>query len=84
MDKKILIIGIAGTIFLIAEFFFLISWSDDRQQELIDAFSQGYDKGLEDAVFSLYNQTDNCFTVPIFIDNKSKYLIDLSCVNPTP
>jgi len=81
MDKKILIIGLAGTIFLIAEFLFLVSWSENRQQELIDTFSQGYDRGLEDAIFSLYNQTENCLTVPIFIGNQSKYLIDLSCAN---
>ena len=80
MDKKIIIVAVAGTVFLIAQFYILSEWKEQRQQELIETFSQGYDQGLENAVKTIYNQTENCKKIPIFIDNQTKYLIDFSCI----
>jgi len=80
MDKKIIIVAVAGTVFLIPQFYILSEWTENRQQELIETFFQGYDQGLENAVETIYNRTENCNTVPIFIDNQTKYLIDISCI----
>lgn len=80
MDKKIIIVGIAGAVFLIVQFYVIQDWTSNRQEELIDAFIKGYDKGTEDSIYSIYNETENCNGVPIFINNNSKTLIDYSCL----
>ena len=81
MDKKLLVVGIGGGIFLIAQFLYLGYWQESRQNELFDMFSQGYDRGVEDSVSSLFNQTENCSKVPIFMHNQSKCLFSYHIIN---
>jgi len=80
VDKKIIIIGIAGAIFLIVQYYVVEQLTQNKQEELIDAFFQGHEKGIDEVISLLYNQTENCKPVPISIGNNSKVLFDISCI----
>ena len=78
MDKKILVVATVGTFLLIFQFFILIPLYENNQ---VNIFFQGYEEGYEEAIISIYNKTENCNTVPVFVENNTKNLIDFSCVN---
>jgi len=78
MDKKILVVATVGTFLLIIQFFILIPLYEKNQ---VNIFFQGYEEGYKEAIISIYDKTENCNTVPIFVENDTKNLIDFSCVN---
>ena len=44
------------------------------------AYEKGFEDGYEEGIISIYNKTENCYSVPIFVNNQSKNLIDSSCI----
>ena len=81
MNKKNLIIVIlASSLILTVNFFVLDKWLDLRENELSKFYQQGYDRGLEDAVTTIFEQTENCQLASIWIGNSSKDLIDFLCI----
>ena len=44
----------------------------------------GYNKGVEDAVFSIMQQASTCQTVPLTFDNETMNMIWVECLRQTP
>ena len=65
---------------LMVPFVLLPELNEEENKKLIDNFIRGYDEGVKETVQSLYNETENCKIAPIFIENKTKNLIDFSCL----
>lgn len=77
--KKIIIVGIAGILFIILQFYLLDYWGQQRLLEDAEVFQKGYNWGLENAVFTIFNNTQDCNVTIIFVGNSSKQIIDFSC-----
>lgn len=75
-----MIITLSIALFLMAQYIIYEKITESRQQELIDAYKNGYNKGLTDAAVTVYKQTENCRTASITIGNITKNVFDLSCL----
>jgi len=81
MNKnKITIIVLSVALFALVQYVIYEKIIESRQQELSNAYKNGYDKGLTDAAVTIYKQTENCQTTTIAIGNLTKNVFDLSCI----
>ena len=81
MNKsKITIIALSVALFALAQYVIYEKITESRQQELINAYQNGYSKGMADAAVTVYKQTENCQTATITIGNLTKTVFDLSCL----
>lgn len=55
-------------------------YKQGQQVKLQQAYSQGYNQGISDVVSGLYQQTDTCQPINIFVGNLSKQVIDVACL----
>jgi hypothetical protein len=55
-------------------------YKQSQQEKLQQAYVQGYNQGVTNAVSSLYQQTNNCQAVNIFMGESSKQVIDVACL----
>ncbi len=77
--QKITIIALSVALFVLAQYVIYEKITESRQQELDNAYQNGYNKGLTDAAVTIYKQTENCQTTSITIGNLTKNIFDLSC-----
>ncbi|MGI0087184.1 MAG: hypothetical protein ACREBI_04415 [Nitrosotalea sp.] len=56
---------------------------ESREQEIDNAYQNGYHQDLTDAAIAVYKQIENCHTTTIAIGNLTK-LSDLSCLKIEP
>ena len=77
--KKIIIIGVSGALFIILQFYLLDFWENQKLMEHAEVFQKGYDSGLENAVFTIYNNTEDCNITKIWVGNLSRYILDFNC-----
>jgi len=80
LDNKVYVVLAVGIPLLFLNYFLLEGLSEKKYQDSVDNFINGYDEGVRDSISSLYNNTENCNIVPIFIENKTRNLIDFSCI----
>jgi hypothetical protein len=81
LDKqKIAIIVLATVLFLTVQYLVLENWTSAKQEEIMRSYQGGYDKGLEDAVRAIYEQTQNCQLSTVMIGNLTKQVFDASCI----
>lgn len=78
--QKITIIALSIALFVSAQYIIYEKITESRQQELANAYQNGYNKGLTDAAVTVYKQTENCQTTTITIGNLTKTVFDLSCL----
>jgi len=78
--KNIIIIVLAGVIILILQYIMIENLVFGKNQQILEAFEGGYDLGLEDAVTAIFKDTDNCKLSNITLGNKSKVVLDFSCL----
>ncbi len=78
--QKITIIALSVALFALAQYVIYEKVMESRQQELANAYQNGYNKGLTDAAVTIYRQTENCQTTTITIGNLTKNVFDLSCL----
>ena len=78
--QKITIIALSVALFALAQYVIYEKVMESRQQELANAYQNGYNKGLTDAAITIYRQTENCQTTTITIGNLTKNVFDLSCL----
>ncbi|HDD72467.1 MAG TPA: hypothetical protein ENG00_00070 [Candidatus Aenigmarchaeota archaeon] len=45
-----------------------------------EAAQAGYTRGVLDTVTRLYKESEKCEPVPVMLGNKTRYLIDISCL----
>tara|TARA_Y100000310_G_C19974611_1_gene487017 strand:+ start:167 stop:451 length:285 start_codon:yes stop_codon:yes gene_type:complete len=55
-------------------------YTTSREQQLMATYQGGYNKGVQDAVVSLYQQTNNCQPATINIGNLTKQIFDVACL----
>jgi len=51
-------------------------------QQIVESYQNGYNKGTENSVIGLFQQTSNCQPTYIWIGNDTKQLIDVACLQP--
>ena len=78
--QKIVIIALAGALFLVAQYIVFDKLAESKQKEMLDVYQRGYDNGLKDAVTTLYEQTQNCQKTSITLGNLTKEVFDFSCL----
>lgn len=78
--EKVIIIALSVILFSLVQYVIYEKIIQSRQQELANAYQNGYNKGVTDAAISIYKQTNNCQTTTISIGNLSKNIFDLSCL----
>jgi len=79
--QTIVIIGISVALLLLSEFFVFEKISESRLTQLQSVSEKSYSMGMQDGISEIYKQMENCQTVSISIDNKTKNLIDVTCVD---
>ena len=81
MDKqKIVIIGMAIAIFVLAQYLILEKWQNVKNQEISENFQNGYNQGVKDTLISLYKQTEDCHTSTAVTGNLTKQYVDFNCL----
>ncbi|HSB57685.1 MAG TPA: hypothetical protein VLD38_07750 [Nitrosopumilaceae archaeon] len=81
MNKlKIIAVGLSGILFLAVQYIVLYNFTLTNQQQMKESIQQAYDKGVEDAVTTLFDQTQNCNMIPIRVGNITKILVDTECL----
>lgn len=82
MNKnKIIIIVLSVVLFSLAQYVIYEKVSESISQDLGDSFESGYLQGITDAARLVYDQTENCQPTSVTIDNKTKILFDLACID---
>lgn len=60
------------------------TYKTSQQNKITSAFTQGvtqgYNKGLTDAITKIYQETNACQPVPIFVGEQTKNIIDIACL----
>jgi len=55
-------------------------YKQGQQEKLQQAYVQGYNQGITNAVTTLYQQTDNCQVTNIFMEESQRQIIDVACL----
>ena len=74
------IIALSVGLFALGQYVIYEKTTESRQQELSNAYQNGYTKGLSDAVTAIYKQTENCHSATLTIGNLTRTMLDLSCL----
>lgn len=81
MDKqKISVIALLIALFALTQYVIYERIIETRQQEIANAYQNGYKKGLTDVVVTIYQQTEKCQTTSITIGNLTRNVVDFSCM----
>ena len=82
--ERLAILVLSVCILLLVIFVGFSSYETWQQNKITTAFNQGatlgYNQGVTDAVTQVYQETDSCEPIPIFIGDNTKYIIDTSCL----
>jgi hypothetical protein len=85
MEKqKIAIIGLGVAIILIVQYFLISDLVNQKNEESMTIFQNGYDAGVESTIKLLFAKTDNCQPADIFMNETTRILVDYDCVKPNP
>ncbi len=71
-----LLVALAASLFYIA----YGEYSKLESQKIRSAFDLGYRQGVTDTVTKLYEESESCQPVPVFLGNRTKNVIDVSCL----
>lgn len=74
-------IALAVVIILLAGYIGYTKYASYQNQKMQEVYAAGYNNGVADSVVKLYQDTDNCGTTSIFIQNSTRYLADVECLN---
>ena len=81
IDKqKIIIISLVVLLLISVQYIIYANFIQQMEVELVNAFQDGYQQGLFDAVGEIYNQTEDCVISTITIGNFTKDVVDYSCL----
>ena len=79
--QKVIIIGLSIALVITLQYVVLDKWISSINQDMLQNSQNIYNQGLTDAFTTIYQQTENCQSVPIVIGNMSKSIFDVSCLN---
>ena len=80
--QNITIIGLAVGLGLVTIFFGIDKWSQATQEQMDEAFQEGYEQGVIDFVSTLFQQTEDCGITPVFLNNLTRSVVDVDCIQP--
>lgn len=83
-DKNIfkIISIIFGVILLVLVIYLAYDkYSSYEANKLNAVYLQGYNKAINESITQIYQRTDNCGAVSIFMGNVSRNLADVDCLN---
>jgi len=80
--QNITIIGLSIGLGLVAIFFGIEKLAQATQEQMDEAFQQGYEQGAVDFVSTLFRQTEDCGITPIFLNNLTRSVVDVACIQP--
>jgi len=78
--QKIVIVLLVVGIFLAVNYIVIGKWLEVKENEKDLVFQSGYNVGLENAVTTLFYNTDSCNTTTISLGNNTRTIIDFSCI----
>ena len=82
---SIIIISLAATLSVVFVWFVVIDnyLVPSQQQQMLDAYQNGYTQGTEDTLVELFYQISDCQKpTSIWIGNNTKQIIDVVCLQP--
>ena len=80
-NKSTKIIMILGILLVLSMGYITIDkYRAGQEKQQLTAYQNGYNRGVQEAVVSLYQQTENCKAAVINIGNVSKQLLDTACL----
>ena len=80
LDKqKIIIISLIVLLLFLVQYIIYDNFIQQMEIELVNAFQEGYQQGLIDAVSEIFTQTEDCIVSTITIGNFTKDVVDYSC-----
>lgn len=81
VDKtKILILVLVIALAIAVGYLAIGKWQGAKIREMQQAFQAGYNRGVNDAITTLYQQTNNCQTASITVGDAKRQLIDVACL----
>ena len=84
LDKqKIIIISLIVLLLFLVQYIIYDNFIQQMEVDLVNAFQDGYQQGLIDAVSEIFMQTENCVVTTITIGNLTKNVVDYSCLENT-
>ena len=80
-DKSTKIIMILGILLILSIGYIAVDkYKTSQEKQLLTAYQNGYLKGIQESVVSLYQQTNNCQPAVINIGNLSRRIFDAACL----
>ena len=80
-EKSTKIIMILSILLVFSVVFIAVDkYKTSQEKQLLTAYQTGYNQGVQEAVVSLYQQTNNCQPTVINLGNVSRQLFDTSCL----
>ena len=80
-DKSTKTIMVLGILLVLSIGYIAIDkYKTGQEKQLLTAYQNGYNRGIQEAVVSLYQQTENCQAAVINLGNVSKQVFDTSCL----
>ena len=80
MKKEKVIVILSICLLLIVGFVGYSLYQNWQQNKMIDAFNQGYNQGITDTIIQVYQETDICEPIPLFVGDNTKHIIDVACL----
>lgn len=77
---KVLIIVLTILLIISSSYIALEKLSAMKQEIYNIGFQDGYNRALEDAILTLYQQTENCQRTTIRVGNLTREIIDVKCI----
>ena len=78
--QKIALIVLAVALFVVLQYIILDKLEQIKQEQMLSIYQKGYSDGLQTAITSLFEQTQNCQSTTIAIGNLTKQVFDLNCL----
>jgi len=78
--SKTIILALALLLIVSVGYIIFERFQEAQQQLYLQAAQSGYNKGIQDTVVSLYQQTNNCQLTTINIGNVTRQIVDVECV----
>ena len=82
--QTIVIIVLSSIIVGFLNFSLIQTWIESEESRNSQLVNDAYEKGLEDAIIAIFTNTQNCQTTSLYVENITKQIIDMDCINFTP
>ncbi len=82
--QTIVIIVLGSIIIGFLNFFLIQTWIDSEESRQTQMIKEAYDRGLEAGIVAIFTNTENCLTTSLFIENQTRQIIDVECLNFIP